>query len=156
MAYFRAPRVINDHHFPTKDDPLVLKVIDFGGVMKKHELPNACGEIVTGTVMYMSPEQVAWCAAHDEEEFLARRKQFPLSTKSDTWSAGVILYQMLFGKSPYHWITKKYEHLDEEERGEKADAELRQTIFDGKKPIEFDEKYQDLPTLEILKASNLG
>uniref|UniRef100_A0A914KQJ3 Protein kinase domain-containing protein n=1 Tax=Meloidogyne incognita TaxID=6306 RepID=A0A914KQJ3_MELIC len=151
MAYFRAPRVINDQHFPTKDDPLVLKVIDFGGVMKKQDLSKACGEIVTGTVMYMSPEQVAWCAAHDEEEFLARRKQFPLSTKSDTWSAGVILYQMLHGKSPYYWITKKYEHLDEEERGEKADAELRQTIFDGKKPIEFDEKYQDLPLLEIVK-----
>jgi len=61
---------------------------------------------------------------------------------------------MLHGKSPYYWITKKYEHLDEEERGEKADAELRQTIFDGKKPIEFDEKYQDLPLLEIVKASN--
>ena len=60
---------------------------------------------------------------------------------------------MLFGKSPYSWITKKFEHLDEAERGEKADAELRRTIFDGKTPIEFDENHQNFPILEIVKAS---
>lgn len=55
MAYFRSPRTLNT---PSKDDPLILKVIDFGGVIKNEELPKACEEIVTGTVMYMSPEQV--------------------------------------------------------------------------------------------------
>lgn len=60
---------------------------------------------------------------------------------------------MLFGHSPYSWITKKYEHLDEIERGEKTDIELRQTIFDGKNPIEFDENYKDLAILDIVKAS---
>lgn len=51
MAYFQSPQ-----------GQMVLKVIDFGGAMREHQLPTACTEIVTGTVMYMSPEQVYTCA----------------------------------------------------------------------------------------------
>lgn len=74
-----------------------------------------------------------------------------LSNKSDVWSVGIILYQMLFGRNPYSWVMQQYEGLSEPERTEKVDKELRQVIFDQNQSIEFNE-YPDEGLLELLKA----
>jgi serine/threonine protein kinase len=74
-----------------------------------------------------------------------------MSNKSDMWSIGVILYQMLFGRNPYSWVLLKFQDLEEPERTEKTDEELRKVIFEGQSSFEFDE-YEDRPLLEMLKA----
>jgi serine/threonine protein kinase len=45
-------------YFLTPQGQLELKVIDFGGAFRANTVNEACKQIVTGTVLYMSPEQV--------------------------------------------------------------------------------------------------
>ncbi len=72
-----------------RDEPDFVKVIDFG--IAKIQVPEDRGTLtqagmVWGTPCYMSPEQ--W----NEEE---------LDARTDLYSVGVILYEMLAGQKPY-------------------------------------------------------
>ena len=72
----------------------VVKVIDFGlakkvtspGPLERLEHKTQCGQLV-GTVSYMSPEQ----ATLDQKD---------IDTRSDVYSLGVVLYELLTGSTP--------------------------------------------------------
>lgn len=87
------------------DDKPVPKVIDFG-VAKATQQPlteqTLCtipGQIV-GTWEYMSPEQ-------------AILNQLDVDTRTDIYSLGVILYELLTGQTPLDLRSLKPEHLEE-------------------------------------------
>ena len=61
-----------------------LKIADFG--FARHFETDNMVETLCGTPLYMAPE-------------IMKKQKY--TTKSDLWSVGVILYQMLFGKRPY-------------------------------------------------------
>jgi len=70
----------------------VLKILDFG--IAKLTLDGAKGPTRTGALigspMYMSPEQARGAGAVDH--------------RSDIWSLGVVMYQALAGRTPFHDI----------------------------------------------------
>jgi len=71
----------------------VPKVIDFGvakatgGRLTEKTMFTGLGQIV-GTIEYMSPEQ-------------AQRNQLDIDTRSDVYSLGVVLYELLTGETPF-------------------------------------------------------
>ena len=76
---------------PRPDGPPVVKVIDFGIA----RVMEAAGGMMTrprsgaflGSPLYMSPEQI--------------RNAREIGPRSDLWSAGIMLYQLLTGREPF-------------------------------------------------------
>lgn len=64
----------------------VVKVADFGLVRAVAEASSSTGDVILGTVAYLSPEQVATGAA---------------DARSDVYATGVLLFEMLTGSPPY-------------------------------------------------------
>ncbi|ORE18170.1 kinase-like protein [Rhizopus microsporus] len=78
-----------------------LKLIDFG-IAKKHgdDTTSIHREIQVGTINYMSPE-----ALLDLNEDNDGGSLMKLGTSSDIWSLACILYQMVYGKTPFYHLT---------------------------------------------------
>jgi eukaryotic-like serine/threonine-protein kinase len=75
-----------------RDDEVVVTVLDFGVARVKQDLTTqsltlTSTGIMLGTPLYMSPEQVVGAKQLDH--------------RSDLWSLGVVLYELIAGATPY-------------------------------------------------------
>ncbi len=80
----------------------VVKVADFGLVRAAAEASSSTGDVILGTVAYLSPEQVATGAA---------------DARSDVYATGVLLFEMLTGSPPYTGETAlsvAYRHVNDD------------------------------------------
>jgi len=76
-----------------------VKVADFGLMRAIASQSLASGELILGTVAYLSPEQVATGAA---------------DARSDVYAAGIVAFEMLTGRPPYagdNAIAVAYQHV---------------------------------------------
>jgi serine/threonine-protein kinase len=80
----------------------MVKVADFGLVRAMAQASTTSAKLILGTVAYLSPEQVATGAS---------------DARSDVYSAGVVLYEMLTGVPPYQGdtpISVAYRHVNDD------------------------------------------
>lgn len=80
----------------------VVKVADFGLVRAVAEASSTTGDVILGTVAYLSPEQVATGGA---------------DARSDVYAAGILLFELLTGMPPYTGETAlsvAYRHVHED------------------------------------------
>jgi serine/threonine protein kinase len=102
------------------DGVAVPKVIDFGiakatqGRLTDHTLFTAFEQFI-GTPAYMSPEQAAMTS-------------LDIDTRSDIYSLGVLLYELLTGKTPFDTKTLKSVGLDAMRRSIQEHEPLRPSI----------------------------
>lgn len=76
-----------------------VKVADFGLVRAVTSTTMATGDVILGTVAYLSPEQVETGAADE---------------RSDVYSAGIVGYEMLTGRAPFvgdNALSVAYQHV---------------------------------------------
>jgi serine/threonine protein kinase len=90
------------------DDKPVVKVIDFGvakalsSKLTEKTIYTAYGQMI-GTPLYMSPEQ-------------AQLNEIDVDTRSDVYSLGVLLYELLTGSTPFDNETLQKSGFDEMRR----------------------------------------
>lgn len=126
------------------DGDVQVKVIDFGIAKIKNSTlaPSTITETTAGTVVYMSPEQLS---AH------------PLSPASDTYSLGVIAYEMATGRRPFN-PESIYQLLDMMRAGVKLmPKDLRPSLSDEAqnvilKALQFEPKDRYLRARDFTEA----
>ena len=148
-------RDIKPENIMLRDDGFV-KVLDFGlaKLVEKSDLPPGAEAVtraqmqthpgmIMGTVAYMSPEQ-------------ARGTQ--TDARSDIWSLGVVLYEMLAGKPPFTGatatdVTASIIKSEPAPLGENAPAELKRIVRKALRK-NCDERYQTVKDF-LLDLKNL-
>ena len=82
----------------------LIKVTDFGlaRVISDQPVSNSTGAVLLGTMAYLSPEQV---------------QQQTIDARSDVYSSGILLYEMVTGRVPFTGSTPldvAYKHVNED------------------------------------------
>ena len=98
--------------------PGSVKILDFGLAKLRGDFSETAPGELLGTVCYMSPEQVA-CT--------------PVDLRTDIWSFGVVLYEMLAGRRPFD--------------GEYSEAIFHSILREAPRPI--DDVRSDIPPFLI-------
>ncbi len=88
-------RDIKPENILLKDN--VVKIADFG-FAKEIDDYNVMMDTICGSPLYMAPE-IVLSRPTDKEQH--KESTGPYNTKSDVWSLGIILYQMMYNKHPY-------------------------------------------------------
>ncbi|XP_047736086.1 dual specificity protein kinase TTK isoform X2 [Hyalella azteca] len=90
-----------------------LKLIDFGIASSiQNDMTSVLKDSQAGTFNYMSPESLNDVHAGPIINGLAGDKPvIKIGTKSDVWSLGCILYNLVYGKTPFQHITNTWQKL---------------------------------------------
>jgi serine/threonine protein kinase len=101
----------------------VVKVLDFGlaklmpeGLQRVETMVQTNPGVVMGTVAYMSPEQA---------------RGYDVDARTDIWSLGVVLYEMITGRAPYTGETPSHvivSILENEQTSLSVDPEVPQEL----------------------------
>lgn len=83
-----------------------LKLIDFGIALSvQTDMTSVIKTIPEGSCNYMSPEALS------NDTSSPGKSKYKLHYKSDVWSLGCILYQMVYKKTPFHNVKKLWTKL---------------------------------------------
>lgn len=88
LRYIKARNIIHrdlkPHNIMLSADRKTIKITDFNFARELYD--NDLAQTLCGSPLYMAPEII------EREDY---------SVKSDLWSVGIILYELVYGKSPY-------------------------------------------------------
>ncbi|KAL5009695.1 hypothetical protein ScPMuIL_012000 [Solemya velum] len=90
-----------------------LKLIDFGiAKALQQDKTGVLMETQVGTLNYMSPEALMEsCGDSSPDENGQYRPVYKIGVRSDVWSLGCILYNMVYGRTPFQHITRQFAKL---------------------------------------------
>lgn len=115
----------------------VLKLIDFG-IAKTigNDTTNIHRDTQIGTISYMSPEAIL-----DTNGGIGGQRLMKLGKASDVWSCGCILYQMVYGRTPFSHLSM---------------IQKIRAISDSKVPIDFPAAVGSVTVPESAKRCMVG
>ncbi|XP_064617478.1 dual specificity protein kinase TTK-like [Liolophura sinensis] len=90
-----------------------LKLIDFGIANAiQQDRTSVVRDAQVGTLNYMSPEAIAdSCGGMTMDGSGRVQPRYKIGVKSDVWSLGCILYNMVYGRTPFQLITKPHDEV---------------------------------------------
>ncbi|MHC4606661.1 MAG: protein kinase domain-containing protein, partial [Planctomycetota bacterium] len=120
LEYAHGKKVVHRDLKPSnlmRDSDGTVKIADFGIARRmKDTLTRLTGRAATGTLLYMSPEQL---------------RGEPMDVRSDVYSMGCVLYELLSGRPPFHTGSVEWQIMNQEPKpidgvpGDVMDAMVR-------------------------------